>query len=351
MTARNQILIVTEELDPHADHMIVLLREMGQQPVRLHTADLPLQASMSCTYTGDDWGGAVQTQGRTIDIAALRSIWWRRPQPQRLPAELSEDERSFARLEWQITLRGVWDAIDCYWMSRPHNIALASAKPSQLARAAAIGFEIPRTIITTEPSAARAFYDACGGRMVYKVLSDPMLGMSTRIDEINQRLKASAASGQGERLAEFRPRGVYTTLVKEEQLTMLETIRLTPCQFQEYVPKRTEVRVTVVGDEVFAAEIDSQSHERTSVDWRHYDVAVPYRAADLPREVADRCYAITRSYGLNFSTIDLILTPDGRYVFLEINPNGQWLWIQELVPELKIAEAIADRLTRGDLAA
>jgi MvdD pre-ATP grasp domain len=353
MTAQNQIVIITEAFDPHADYMIRLLREMGEQPLRLHPADLPQRATLSFSYTSAGWNGAICAQGRMIDVNHIRSIWWRRPNSPRLPLELSEEESDFAGIEWQYTMRGVWDAIDCYWMSAPHHIALASGKPSQLVRAAALGFEVPRTLITIAPDEARAFYDACDGQIIYKVLSDPLLGLTARIERQNRQFdpEQRAPLPPDRDLSDFRMRGVHTTLIKAEQLAMLETIRLTPCLFQEYVPKSVELRVTVVGDQVFAAEIDSQANERTRIDWRHYDVEVPYRAAELPPDVAERCYALTRSYGLNFGAIDLILTPDGRYVFLEINPNGQWLWVQKLVPELKIGPAIADRLIQGNMAA
>lgn len=347
--AQDYVVIVTEEHDPHTDHVIHLLRAMGQPFLRLHPGDLPQEASVAFAYDSHGWGGTIHSQGRTIDVDAIRSIWWRRPKTPTLPQHLSEDEHIFAELEWRYTLRGIWESIDCFWMSPPHCIALASAKTSQLARAARLGFDVPRTLITTDPEAAHSFYEQCGGQIVYKVLSDPFLGMSSRMDEINRRLRAEIGGpiAPAELLTRFRPRGVHTTPIGEAQLAMLESIRLTPCLFQEYVPKQVELRVTVVDDLVFAAEIDSQQHEKTRIDWRHYDVAIPYRAAELPDAVAARCVELTSSYGLNFGAIDLILTPDGRYVFLEINPNGQWLWVQDRVPELPIAEAIAARLARG----
>jgi glutathione synthase/RimK-type ligase-like ATP-grasp enzyme len=120
-----------------------------------------------------------------------------------------------------------------------------------------------------------------------------------------------------------------------------------PCQFQEYVPKRSEFRVTVIGNELFTAEILSQEHPETVVDFRRFDVPVTYRAAKLPDELAERCLRLTHSYGLNFGAIDFVLTPDGRYVFLEINPNGQFLFVQQRVPELRMAEARAACLIRG----
>jgi glutathione synthase/RimK-type ligase-like ATP-grasp enzyme len=128
---------------------------------------------------------------------------------------------------------------------------------------------------------------------------------------------------------------------------MLDSVRLAPCQFQEYIQKQSELRVTVIGDDVFAAEIHSQAHEKTSIDWRHYDVQIPYCKATLPSDMIERCLALTRSYNLNFSAMDLVLTPDGRYVFLENNPNGQFIFVENLVPELKMTAALAACLIRG----
>ncbi len=113
---------------------------------------------------------------------------------------------------------------------------------------------------------------------------------------------------------------------------------------------RNELRVTIIGDELFAAEIDSQSRESTSVDWRNWSdggIDIPYRKATLPADIAERCMMLVRSYHLNFSAIDLILTPDGRYVFLENNPNGQFMWVEKLVPELEMTAALASCLIRG----
>ena len=125
------------------------------------------------------------------------------------------------------------------------------------------------------------------------------------------------------------------------------TIRLAPGIFQEYIPKRVELRVTIIGDDVFTAELHSQMYEETRYDWRHYEVEIPMYEHQLPVEIAEQCLALTKAYGLNFSTSDMIVTPDGRYVFLEMNPNGQFLWVQDCVPTLHMREAMAACLIRG----
>ena len=142
-------------------------------------------------------------------------------------------------------------------------------------------------------------------------------------------------------------RSIYTTLLREQDLALLDSIRLAPGFFQEYIPKRVELRVTVIGDEIFTAELHSQVHEQTRYDWRHYEVEVPMDEHHLPVEIAEHCLALTKAYGLHFSTSDLIVTPEGRYVFLEMNPNGQFLWVQDRVPTLQMREAMAACLIRG----
>jgi glutathione synthase/RimK-type ligase-like ATP-grasp enzyme len=117
--------------------------------------------------------------------------------------------------------------------------------------------------------------------------------------------------------------------------------------FQEYIPKRVELRVTVIGDDVFVAEIEAPATGTGQVDWRDYGTEFQCRKATLPVDITERCLALVRSYNLNFSALDLLLTPDGRYVFLESNPNGQFIFIEELVPELRMTDALAACLIRS----
>jgi hypothetical protein len=326
MDKQKRILIVTDDFDPHADIMIVMLRQMGHFPIRLHPADFPKNSHLSFTLTDRNWNGTIQTRGKLIDLDEICSIWWRKPTSYKLPEGLTEEEEKFLLNELQHTLQGLWVSLQCYWMSFPFNIRLASYKLGQLKRASQLGFKVPRTLITTDPDSAKDFYELCNNKIIYKVLSIAMLGPNSN---------------------QSKSRAVYTTPIEASQLTLLNKDWNVPCQFQEYIPKRLELRVTVIGDELFAAEIHSQAHERTRKDWRHYDVVTPMRKGNLPSDIAEMCFALTKSYGLNFSTIDLILTPEEEYVFLEINPNGQWIWVEERVPELKMKEALAYYLIRG----
>lgn len=102
-----------------------------------------------------------------------------------------------------------------------------------------------------------------------------------------------------------------------------------PVIYQPNVPKLFDVRVTIVGEEIFAAAIDSQVEPTARTDWRQTAHDLKHERHSLPIEVERGCLRLMRELGLVFGALDFVLTPDGRYVFLEINPNGQWLWIED----------------------
>jgi hypothetical protein len=337
---KKSIVIFTGTFDVHADEMTKYLHAKGQEVIRLNTSDIPTNTDMSFNIDNGSLSGGIRNQlnGLMVDVDRVRSIWWRRPEDFCLPDSLSIQEREFAKLEIRHVLQGFWESVECYWISHPDNIRKAGFKLEQLKRAVEFGFEIPKTVITNNPLVVRDFYESCNGNVIYKVMSDPMLA-------------ASKIEVEYKDLDDFKnsppPKVTHTTPVTKRQLEMLDSIRLAPCQFQEYIPKRLELRITIIGKEIFAAEIHSQDHEKTKIDWRHYDVQVPYRKANLPADIAERCLAFVNSYDLNYSALDFILTPDGRYVFLENNSNGQFMFLERQIPELKMRAALADCLIRG----
>jgi glutathione synthase/RimK-type ligase-like ATP-grasp enzyme len=200
----------------------------------------------------------------------------------------------------------------------------AAQKVSQLAAACRLGFQIPPTLVTTDPDELLDFYCAHDGKIVTKVIEQLSLHHQ---DEGFFRL---------------------TEWVSTRDLGYAGAIRLCPVIVQPYVPKAFEVRVTVVGGAVFAAEIHSQASNRARLDWRSYDrSSAPHRVHSLPPEMAARCRGLVDQLGLCYGALDLIVTPDGRYVFLELNPQGQYLWIEEATG-LPISEALCDLLLGRD---
>ena len=188
--------------------------------------------------------------------------------------------------------------------------------------AKSLGFLVPRTCVTNDPAVAEDFHRHLGGRVVYKTLT------ANRVE---------VATGLGL---------VYTTKLPPKP--DFQTVALAPCLFQEQILKECDIRVTVIGRAVFAVSIDSQASAISEVDWRHEDVQnLTHRLHQLPQDIQEHCLEIVDRFGLNFGAIDLVLGQDGGYYFLEINPNGQWAWLQQLCPDIPLRETLAELLIAG----
>ncbi|QDU94047.1 hypothetical protein [Lignipirellula cremea] len=137
-----------------------------------------------------------------------------------------------------------------------------------------------------------------------------------------------------------------TRLFVEANLPNLQGLPACPMIFQEYIEKKYEYRVTVVGQEVYACRIDSQAAGGdTAVDWRNYNIPLtPHFAATLDSYLEDQLVTLVHDLGLTYGAIDLIENPQGDFYFLEVNSMGQWLWIEDLT-ELPISMAIARHLS------
>jgi glutathione synthase/RimK-type ligase-like ATP-grasp enzyme len=137
---------------------------------------------------------------------------------------------------------------------------------------------------------------------------------------------------------------IFTTPVTPEYLADADALSACPAIYQRRVAKQHELRVTVVGDEIYACRIDSQAREESKVDWRAAGyTSLDHQPCELDEAIADRCRALLRTLGLEIAGLDFIVTPEGETVFLEINPAGQWSWVEQETG-LPIADAIARRL-------
>ncbi|MDJ0620554.1 MAG: hypothetical protein QNJ63_28105 [Calothrix sp. MO_192.B10] len=317
------LLILTEPLDIHADHVVKKLKMHGVPFVRFHPADFPTKAqiSFSCSPNGQT-SYILHTEAKTIELNQVKAVWYRRPRMPVVHSELlNSTERDSIAGECQDVLDDVWNSLDCLFLPAPRAvIKRAQMKASQLKIAGALGFELPPTLITNSPEDLLEFYRQHNGQIISK-----LAGFSF-----------------------FRKVGTpfcrYTEVVSKQDIGYFHDIRYSPMIFQAYVPKQVELRVIVVGQQVFAAEIHSQISYRTRHDWRRYDRnETPYLPHALPLEIAKHCIALVNRLELCYGAIDMVLTPEGRYIFLEINPNGQYLWI-EYETGLPISDAICDLL-------
>ncbi len=321
------LLIISSARD---DSVLMVLPKLEKRGVPLlwwDEADYPGASALTTRYADGRWQQTLTHRGRTQDLSEVTAVWHRRPGKPAAPDVREPSQREFAEHVAGLALRGAYDLMTgARWMPAPPQHALAiDNKLLHLHRATELGFTVTETVVTNDPDELVPAWNRAGGRLITKTLDYRPFTLD---DEV---------------------RHLYTAQVTRRWLSGRHRLRHAPAILQPDVPKAYELRVTVVGERVFAARIDSQVSRMTAVDWRHHDDAkVGYSAYDLPPDVAERCVRLVAGLGLTFGALDFIVTPDGRYVFLEVNVNGQWGFI-ELLSGLPISDAIADWLADATL--
>ena len=322
------VLILGSEADPHVQRVCDSLSASGTPHSIIFTRDFPVLDHASIEIGSPSPSRSYCAGGRTIPLDAVRVVWYRRYFAPTLSDAITDPiARRYGTGESSAFLIGLWRGVlsDRIWVNPYDSNQRSESKLLQLSAAERVGLSIPKTLCSNDPIAVTSFFDNSEGRIIYKPLA------------------AFATSPSGDSIAS---RCVYTNIVTRDQLDQLmPQIALAPCLFQAYVAKQLELRITVIGDTFLTAAIDSQSSPRTMIDWRHYDLEnTNHIAYDLPAPHRKKLRRLLDDLGLVYGAIDCIIRPDGEMVFLEVNPGGQWLWIEELTG-LGIGQAIGEYLT------
>ena len=213
-----------------------------------------------------------------------------------------------------------------HWINPPWYDEMADNKPYQYACARELGLPVPRTLVTNRPEDLVKFHAECRGEIIVKQLSEVCL------------VDAESAGAEDD----IRAYGFFTNVVELRHLNNLAEIMVTPCLFQEHIRKQADIRVTVVGGEVFAALIDSQGDERTRTDFRH-NPHLPVRRFELPGDVQQKLLSLLKRWRIQFAACDFALSEQGELVFLEANVVGNWLWIEGALG-MPVSKTIAKQL-------
>ena len=322
------ILIITHSDDNESVARVAeAIARKGGRAIRFDTDRYPTDVQLSAYYgaPGDERLTLTNEEGE-FNLREVTAVWHRRLNfGAHLPAKLDKQLRNASLGEASAAAHGMLASLKAFRVDHLHHIRHAENKQLQLQVARELGLDTPRTLTTNDATAARAFAKSCEGGIVTKMLS------------------SFAIYDEGKELV------VFTNPVKPEDLADLSGLSLCPATFQELLPKSLEIRVTVVGQRVMSAAVDSQVSARATHDWRRDGVRMlqDWRPYELPLEVEQKILRLMDYFSLNYGAIDIILTPDDRHVFLELNPCGEFFWL-ERTPGLPISDAIADLLLVGN---
>ena len=320
-----RVLVFTADIDPTADHVVRHLIERRVPFARLDGSHFPQRLSMATTLgvsgphgTGPGWSGTLEGL-RKVDVSAVRSLYWRRPSQPKPAEALTGGERQWCVRQASHALWGLLRALPARLVNDPALVDAWESKPVNLAAAQACGLTIPPTLITNDPAAA-ADFASCYGPVVYKPLD-----------------------GRGPRDADGLPTGaVYVTEVPPDLSGDPGIAATAHCFQQRVMDKDHDLRVTVVGDRVFAVEIRADDGAPL-LDWRARYGSLEHRVGTLPAaETAAVARLMTRA-GLHFATLDFVVRRGGQHLLVDVNPNGQFAWL-EYETGLPISSAIADLL-------
>lgn len=308
------ILVVSYPGDEHTGDVVGRLERAGREVVRIDLADFPARSGLTLTWEeGRPPAYEIETGGQRHDLRRAQVAWWRRVRPYEVDSAVrSPSYRQFALSETGQAVGGMLDALPCPWVNPRANDDAAHHKPYQWELARQVGLRVPRTLVTNRPEDARAFVEALRpGKVVFK---------------------AFLASIEAWR---------ETRLVEPADLDRLDQVRYAPVIFQEYI-EGVDLRITAVGDKLFPCEIDARA-STYPVDMRMVVGESVVGRAALPERIAESLLALQRRLGLYYGAIDMRRTPEGEHFFLEVNPAGQWLFVERMAG-IPISQAVADLL-------
>lgn len=302
-----KVLIITHTADNEAvDAVIRHIADLGGRSVRFDVDHYPAALSLTTSYRQGRWELWLGNE----PLHDITAVWYRRSYHigQGLEPLLDKEFLGSALGEVRRTLFGMLEGLPCFQLERYSVYRRLDSKEEQLRMAVNCGLTVPDTCITNSPQRLQQFLEKTNGPVIAKMQS------------------SFAIYREGEEHV------VFTNEITAEHLQQLNQLQYCPMMFQKKLPKALELRVTIVGRELFSFAIDSQQLPGAATDWRKEGAALvndwaPY---PLPDNIARALMALMDAYGLNYGAIDLILTPEGKYYFLEVNAAGEFFWLDRL---------------------
>ena len=316
------ILFITNKEDITTDFVVKRIREERADYYRFNTEDLFNCVDISLDFERNKFQLLDKRKG-VIDLNNVTSVYFRRPKLPKIPPDLATWERNFLIKEYHSLLNGIYSILSSsLWINYVYSIIEAENKIYQLILAKKLGFNIPETLISNNRDSVYEFIRAKYFNCVIKPIR------SGFIDDPDD------------------PKVIFTNKISRDKLEELSRIQICPSIFQRNIAKETDVRVIVVGKKVFAIRIESQEYKESKIDWRRGSNIIEHNYIELPLELENRCVNLVKQLNLLFGAIDLVLDKKGNFYFLEINPNGQWAWIEKRLG-IPISNEIAKLLITG----
>lgn len=301
----NRVLVLTYGEDLHADYVTDYFSKNGYGFLRIDTENLI--GNYNISFSTEKSCCIINTGDKDYIIDSSWNIWNRRVMNPDVEKGLPKDILNMIFEETERTWDGLLFSHKGRVVNRPQNHFFANNKIDQLNFAVnnSENIYVPDTIVSNNPTVVKNFYEKHKGNVCFKLQK----GVIIKSDEQYQT--------------------IYTNRVTKSDLEKIDLVATHPCLFQEYIEKNYEIRIIATEFDQVGIAIHSQKSEVSKIDFRKYDFDnVTYNHIELPNEIKQFCLKMIKHYGLHFGVFDFIFSINKEFVFLELNPNGQWLWLQ-----------------------
>lgn len=314
-----KILISTQPDDTHALLVKLALEAEGHQVVLFFTADQPSRQANSVFVDAAHYQWQSMNRWDALRENDYDVVWWRRARKPYLPKTMVHpQDYAFVMRENQLFHESLTHTLapNAFWINSKESASRANFKLLQLKLASECGLKIPTTLCSNDPHEIRCF--------VLKYASDGVV------------YKPFCSHFWFEK---DQYKALYTAKVGYETLPNVQSLQSTPGIFQKEVKKKYEVRIVCFGHWMVAVKLDSQAYAEGVVDWRkirdEHFIPEPH---DIPLALQMKLRQLMEKLGIVFGSFDLIVTQEDDYVFLEVNEQGQFLWIEDRAPSFLLLD-------------
>lgn len=305
-----KVLFVTNKDDLAIDYLIYKFKDRDTDYIRLNSEDI---VNLSVNYDLESIN--LKYDNNLYDLSNLKSVYFRRA-PTIFPNAIEYNDTPFINTERKNFLEGLYCSLNVKWINSLFSTYKAERKLYQLTTAKRVGFSVPKTIVSNNPSEIMSFIEEHGNCIIKPICH----GL--------QVTREGAFS-------------IYTSETKNMQLLDKDLLFECPAFIQKKINNYRDIRATVVGRKIFAVEIETD--EKFKIDWRKPELEKKYKIHNLPDSIKKLMFKLHEELDLIYSAFDFILTPDGEYFFLETNPAGEWVWLEREL-NLPISNAIINEL-------
>jgi glutathione synthase/RimK-type ligase-like ATP-grasp enzyme len=313
------VLCITHSKDYYTiDIVQQSLEQAGIPTFRLNSDEFAINYRMKYIFRDDVQQVVLEHNGREIDAASISGVWYRKLWKLQTPADLDPVYQEIFVKEYQTYLQLFFNQLSHVpWMNDMQTDHIVGHdKLMQLSAARSAGLRVPDTVFTNDPAPIKELFQRYEGNIVVKL--------------------HGALSKSMEGNTPFFP----TTRLSAKDMQRLDELAYCPMIFQEYIAKAYELRIIYVDGDFFTGKIP---HDQDTTDWRVLKGDIEWQPYQLPAAIEENITHMMHNLGLAFGAIDMIRQPGGEYIFLEVNPQGEWGMLQKYL-SYPIGETIAQKL-------